>query len=559
MDNSLSVSEVLALPALEDAHIRAGHAGVVRRVRAMNVMEVPDILSWVHEDELLLTTAYPLRDMPDQLGRLVEQLHDLGLAGLLFKPGRYVDEVPAAMIEAADRLGFPLVVLPEHIAFGDIIAATLTAILDRQATRLKRTQEIRNHFNELVLTGGGFGRIAHALSEALDRPVVVRDRNGNPLGATAGVSLDDLPPVPAALLGDDAASDPAEQDELRSEDGQFLIKPVRANGQVLGAIFVASSPGDLTNDDREALRHAATVSALHQVHVQASEAHEERARSIVLEELVNEESPNWNALTERAATFGVDLVRPAVAAVITDDAAQEVTAASLSRYMPMRRLMDEVRAALGPQSIVWERASEVATFIAVDVSTASNLRNVAERLQHHLSAHLPSARLTIGFGRTAMGPQELQRSFGQARRALEVGRWSAGAGGGVFGFDELGVDRLLSFCDSVELEAYRDDWVGALLERDIEHKTDLISTLEQYLATRNIADTGRRLFVHPNTVRNHLASIESIVGPFIDDGERCLSLALALRILRLQSVNFASDRARREPQKKMADAMTQGR
>ncbi len=540
MDNSLSVSEVLALPALEGAHIAAGHAGVVRRVRAMNVMEVPDILPWVREDELLLTTAYPLRDMPDQLGRLVEQLHDMGLAGLLFKPGRYVDEVPPAMIDAADCLEFPLVVLPEHTAFGDIIAAALTAILDRQTTRLKRTQEIRNRFNELVLTGGGFGRIAHALAEALGRPVVVRDRNGNPLGSTAGILLDILPPIPAALLDDDAASELSERNEFRSEDGQFLIQPVRANGQALGAIFIDSSPGDLTDDDREAVRHAATVSALHQVHVQASEAHEERARSLILEELVNEESPNWHALIERAATFGVDFRRTAVAAVITDAAAEGSSSTPLSLSVPVRRLVDEVRTELGPHSIVWERASEVATFIAVEVSASSDLRNVAERLRSRLSARLPTARLTIGFGRTASGPQELQRSFGQARRALEVGLWSTGDGGGVFGFDELGVDRLLSFCDSVELDAYRNDLVGALLKRDADRKTDLIGTLEQYLATRNIADTGRRLFIHTNTVRNHLAQIESLVGPFIDDGERCLSLALALRILRLQNASLPS-------------------
>jgi Regulator of polyketide synthase expression len=50
---------------------------------------------------------------------------------------------------------------------------------------------------------------------------------------------------------------------------------------------------------------------------------------------------------------------------------------------------------------------------------------------------------------------------------------------------------------------------------------------------RSAALAARRLYLHYNTLKNRLAKIEEIVGPYLDDLDRCLSLALALRLRRL--------------------------
>ena len=68
------------LPALAPARVVGGHAGLGQPVRGVNVMEVPDILDWVKPDELLLTTAYPLRDDRAALDALVPRLAERGLA-----------------------------------------------------------------------------------------------------------------------------------------------------------------------------------------------------------------------------------------------------------------------------------------------------------------------------------------------------------------------------------------------------------------------------------------------------------------------------------------------
>src|SRR4051794_1772874 len=118
----ISMREALELPSLTTARLLAGAAGLERRIRSVNMMEVPDIEHWLREDELLVTTAYPLRESGRDLRELVRLLTEHGLAGLAIKPGRYLLEIPAAALALADQLALPVLELPASASFNDIIA-----------------------------------------------------------------------------------------------------------------------------------------------------------------------------------------------------------------------------------------------------------------------------------------------------------------------------------------------------------------------------------------------------------------------------------------------------
>ena len=100
-------------------------------------------------------------------------------------------------------------------------------------------------------------------------------------------------------------------------------------------------------------------------------------------------------------------------------------------------------------------------------------------------------------------------------------------------FSDLGVDRLLAVVPEGEIDAYCGSTIGPLEAYDAANDTVLVRTLDVYLATRNGALAARQLFVHYNTMKNRLAKIEEVIGPFLDDPERCLSLSLALHLRRV--------------------------
>ena len=178
----LTVRSLLTIASLRGTRVLAGATGLDREVRRVNVMEVPDILPWVKPHELLLTTGFPLRAAstangvsggvsadgsaddaaidPVAFSRLITELDGHGLAAIAIKLGRYLDELPAAVLEMADRIGMPVLRLPDDVAFDDVITDVFTELIDRQTGALARADELHRALAAIVLEGGDLPQIA---------------------------------------------------------------------------------------------------------------------------------------------------------------------------------------------------------------------------------------------------------------------------------------------------------------------------------------------------------------------------------------------------------------
>jgi purine catabolism regulator len=517
--DSIALSELLKIPTLAQARVVGGHDGLRRPVRGINVMEVPDILDWVKPDELLLTTAYPLRDDPVALDALIPRLAERGLAGIALKPGRYIKAIPASMIEAAEQHAFPLIELPPDASFNEIINSVLTVILDVQAARLQRSAAIHDRFTSIALSGGGLRQIAEALAELVGRPVAIVDAQDVVQWRTSDLA-------PAGESGSPSGS-------TVGAGGGPIVQPIQVGPERYGAILVAGGDAELGPDRLEAIEYAATVAALRQVQTRAVAEADRRFQAVCLEELITGHVADRTVLMERAAAFAWDLATPRAVLLADIEAIAgrpfSALAGTPEEGALRHRLAEAARASLGPGSIIWERSREIGALVSAG---PSGLREIGAALQAEASRHLPGIVVSVGIGRVAVDPLDLHRSFGEARRALSIGRWAHGPGD-VTAFDHLGLDRLLVAVPDSEGEAFCADVLGPLEAYDAAHGTTLVATLETFLATRNAALAARRLYLHYNTLKNRLAKIEEIIGPYLDDPDRCLSLALALRMRRL--------------------------
>lgn len=522
-DSSITLSRALDLPPLRDARVLAGGAGLEHRVRHVNVMEVPDILPWVQPDELLLTTAYPLRDDRAALGTLVPELAAKGLAGIAVKPDRYLEKIPQAMLTAADACGFPLIELPPESSFNEIISAVLTVILNEQSLRLQRAAEIHDRFTRIVLGGGGLREIALTLAELIARGVLIVDQHADVLTGSGEFDLERLP-VAAAMTAQGNGGEDGRWVSITVGDVPATLQPIMVDGEPYGAIVALAAADTLSTDDLEALQFAATVAALRQVQARALVEDDRRFQAVCLEELVSGHLTDRSVLSERAAAFGWDLSLPRAVLLAQAESSSGGDADTV------RSLADAARAALGGTAIVWERSTQAAALLAPRGAEPTALVEAAAGLRREAARRLPTTPISIGIGRLRADPLELRESHAEARRALEVGRWRSP--GEVVIFERMGLDRLLASVSDLELSAFRDTMIEPLAAYDRAHRSSLVDTLEAYVATRNAAEAARRLYVHYNTVRSRLARIEELIGPFLSDTERLTGLAVALHIRR---------------------------
>lgn len=163
----LTVAEALGIYPFSQSNIIAGMKGVDRWVTAVNVMDAPDIIDWVKPGELLLTTAYAIRDRLDQGPEIVAGLASKGCAGLAIKLGRFLDAIPREMVQLADQEGFPLIALPFEYTLADQMNALFPLLLDARpsdwAEWMRRSQVMTTLMHEDLPLSEWFVQLGRAL------------------------------------------------------------------------------------------------------------------------------------------------------------------------------------------------------------------------------------------------------------------------------------------------------------------------------------------------------------------------------------------------------------
>ncbi|MFB9839176.1 PucR family transcriptional regulator [Actinoallomurus acaciae] len=514
----LSVGEVLGVPALSGARVIAGESGLGRVVQRLNVMEVPDILGWVKPHELLLTTGYPLRNTPQSLGHLVADLDERGLAAIAIKLGRYLDGLPDEMLEQADRLGFPLILLANDVGFDDVLNQVLTDILNRQAAILARTEEVHRALVQIVLCGGGLQEITDEVAGLLGAAVAVIDGDGHELVASGDerylAALREGDPGPAAEYG---------------AHGDRTVVPVVAGGYTYGRMTAVGE----TAPEVAMLERAATVAALVITKQQAVSAVESKYRADFLRDVLTGRPGGGDEhVVAHSASFGWDLGRPVMVVVAELDRGP-------AGVTDERMLQDRLTSALTSAVRRRDRKGAVAGFshevVAVLGADACDITTLAK----DATAVFGDAGRTfsLGVSRTAAVPGDLPAAYDQAVKAVRVGRQLHGDGA-VAHFDQLGVFRLLSLVgDTAELHAFVGETLGELAGDGDPEAVDLRRTLQVLLETNlNVAETARRLHFHYNTLRYRIGKLERLLGPFTEDAHLRLNLTLALHVLRMRGI-----------------------
>jgi sugar diacid utilization regulator len=134
-------------------------------------------------------------------------------------------------------------------------------------------------------------------------------------------------------------------------------------------------------------------------------------------------------------------------------------------------------------------------------------------LHHAISAGLDRTTSAIGIGTRCEVPDDLPRSFIEARRALNIQLRSANPEGAA-AFDELGFYRLIDAAHGGgTVEAFVREWLGTLLDYDEGRNSELVLTLSDYLECGGSYDeSAAALHIHRSTLRYRLARIAELTG-----------------------------------------------
>jgi sugar diacid utilization regulator len=380
-------------------------------------------------------------------------------------------------------------------------------------------RELSTRMIEAVLEGEGLQGVAELAAAEAGSPVaILLPPRGLAARAPDAGELNGLAEYAKARLADT---------EAKAPDPVSLERSIEAGGQMVGIVVLLEAESEDGDQpvlvDREEVLRAAALAALAEVAVaDAREEAERKMRGGLIEELRSHEV-NTAEATSKAARLGCDLARGAIALVAQIESASPSHASALIEAEYEGSLAELADGRL--YAILPARGGDDAP-----ETTLRSAGRIANRLRKHGMAAVSSFY---------PDPGELHRAIREAELVLDViTREPQIAEALEEGIAASGVYRLLFralISDPEEVRSFYRDTVEPLVRYDDQYRSDLLGTLEEYLASDcNMNATARAIFAHRHTIAYRLDRVKELTGldPQISEDRERLGLGIkAYRIL----------------------------
>jgi len=554
----MNVKEVMELRVFEGAKVVAGQKGLNRKIKGVTIMEAPDIVGWLHGGELLLTSLYPVQKDPEMQKKLVYELNERSIAAMAIKTRRFVEEIPLAMLEIADTLNLPIIELPMHVNYVDIISEVFTEIISRQNKRLKYSEKVHKYFTDIALKGGTLEEIASGLAELVGNPVAILDRRKELLVSTDHqypLNLENDVEIERQSLNEELHyyRKPlyVNNEELENKYTEVVV-PISIKDEICGYLVVGEMNGLMAEHDFIALEHAATVVALELAKQMAVEEVERRFQNDFIEDVVAGKIESEETLYNRAKFLGWKVNFPLAVIVANIDLFEEFALKNKDKGEQFAQntkefIFDSIKRQLKRQNsktIIGQRSDTIiALYPLKDGEEEKELAEIKKHWRQVLrekGAYHLNPTFSMGVGGIAYDLKEIPLVYKKALDALSFGRMISGPKC-VTLYDELGIYRLLCQIEDKELlKTFIPDTLKKLMAYDRKNHTDLTESLEVYLnCSGNLKETAEKLFVHYKTILYRIKRIEDITGSDLTSNNIRLELQIGFKVLELLGIDIA--------------------
>ncbi|GAA3384215.1 PucR family transcriptional regulator [Cryptosporangium minutisporangium] len=491
---ALTLAELLAFDVVRDARpeVLAGKRALDRPVRWVHSSEIYEIGPLLSGGELLLTTGLGLAGSDAGARRhYVRELADRGVSGLAVELGRSFPDVPAELVDEAERCGLPLVVLRAVVPFIRMCEAANTAIVDEGARRLRLGDRVTRALNEALIAGAGVAGLLRTAADVTGAPVVLTTASGA-LVASYGVPDDHA----AWTTVDDAVAD-AE-----------VIVHGRVWGRLVAGVGSPLAPEDLAST----VERTATALAVEILRTGDPPTDRERHAAALLADLVAGGGP---APAEAAVRTGLAGFRPPPGRRLVG------VAVDAPETRPAVTLIDQAARLLGTSALrARVRESVLALVVTPDSGDPVGAAEAAFDETGRRSG-APQITVALGYAVDAAGTAGWASSLEQARAALALALARTGRGATrpgsrpvVVSARTLALELELSrHADPGRLDAFVDRTIGPLVAWDARHRTELVRTLELYLRHgASVTRTAAALHLRRQSLYQRLERIETLLG-----------------------------------------------
>jgi purine catabolism regulator len=531
----VSVKEALSLPALADVKVLGGESGLDRIISSIDIMEEPNIFPFVKEGQFLMTTAYGIKDDYQTQRELIPRLVQKNLAGLMIKLSKgYVIKEIKSMIDEANKLGFPLLEMPESFSHTTVIDAIYSYFSLEEGRNYKTLEEAHQRLMQTVLNGGGINEICRTLYQIIRNPVAIVGSDDAILGSHPESSWS----------GHDVSTLLKNRSNHITIGGRsFRVKhiPILIKDSHYGTISVLELTRQINALDIAIIESSAAVASINIMNQMLVREVDTRHKNEFLFQWMHEGIHSSIVLMERAEILGLKLETFKDILVLEIDQFEDLRSSDPDWIYTVTHLKSVIRfnieKALKNLSETYIIGDKGATFLIllernqhVEMqSHKERIKQIAQTVCEQI-AKQTNFTCTIGIGRPREQLTQLPSSYEEAKKAMQITK-SFQNRHTVIHFDDLGLYRLFIHSNQEETRQFISELISPLIEYDIKNNTELMKTLETYFQCNgNMSKIAKHLYTHYNTIAYRIERIQQITKIDLQNEEDRLYLHLALKL-----------------------------
>lgn len=533
------VRDLFIVDVFQEAKILAGHAGLNRRVDTIEITETPDIVHFMAENSLILTTGYAFKDNPQELCQFISEINGRPCAGMAIKLKRFIDEIPQEVIDLANRLQFPIIQLPESLTLGEVSHQSLGFLWDNKMEELFYAIHVHKKFTNMMMKGYNVHSLIENLGTLLQCPVLLL----NPIGDVTSFSqhfekqkmINVKENVAERFKGNihayrDKKALTIHHPNERDRNVSLHIFPVKTMNPYPYLLIIFDLEKLPYPSSQLAIEQASTVISFTILKNEAIKENNRMLENAFFSSLVDGNIATKQEIIHRGKQHGLMDQQKYICIVCKIDGEQ--SSQILNRiYDYLSECVKRTFMKTSLSNIVFLKDTYFVILLQFPLEMEEpSKRVIEERLkefQQEFFSNL-TVSLSFGVGHSVNEITNIPVTYSEAVEAWEHG-FDIYHHKFIHFYETKQLKELIRLIPAENLQKFYENTLRSLSYPKSKDEEDLVKTLIVYLDHHcQIAITAKKLYVHRNTVKYRIAKCEDILNYSIHDSENSLHLRMAL-------------------------------
>lgn len=506
----ITLKDLLDKKIFDSYTIVNGQQDLQKEVESVSILETPDFEHYIIEKSLILTTFYPIKEELELAKKLLHTLADKHTAGLIVKIHRYIDEIPAEIIDVANQLHVPIVTLDYDANLSLLFNNILSEIQARDYTNYS-FDENYSEVLQKVYDNPTTKTLMRTVEHIEDLDLLIENLENNTIHYSSSTIFDYY----QSFKNTKNLIQRVDEMLYYSEDVVYDGKPIYR------MVFLAK------NDRRHIIHNYVEIFKLMVVVIYQKKLENSFKQNQFLLNFVSNLSSNYtnSQIIEASKRYKWKIAFP-ITLILINMKEQEKNVISPS-VIDYTRTVVVNKFHVSQQELRYAYLNEQMLFI-VNITEHHDLDTTMRQIHQKLEEKYKQMDIKITYSNRIHKAKDISRKYAMLSDAfihienkkLDISLYKE---------ENIALLNLFRKVDYIEIKAYVDQVLGTILEYEKENKIPLIETLLVYIESKfNAKETAGRLFIHYNTVRYRLSILKELNIDIVEHNTSYFELYIAL-------------------------------